>query len=122
MRFSTAALIVVTLQNSALLPSNDAFSPSSTAASLSSRIFHTSSTSLTLRKGDSHRVSAVRQDDNHDDNLQCDNKNNNDKKKSSSAVRIQSVLLGGAALQLSTAKVCRSHSSHYITHVPPPPH
>ena len=108
MRFSTAALIVVTLQNSALLPSNDAFSPSSTAASLSSRIFHTSSTSLTLRKGDSHRVSAAaRQDDNHDDNLQCDNKNNNnDKKKSSSAVRIQSVLLGGAALQLSTAKVC----------------
>lgn len=79
MRFSTSALVVVLLQNSSLLSPNDAFSPPL------SRVVKSSSS---LTKSDGLYA-------------QCDDDDNDGTKKRITS----SVLLGGAAFQLSTSKV-----------------
>lgn len=84
MRFSTSALVVVLLQNSSLLSPNDAFSPPL------SRVVKSSSS---LTKNDGLYA-------------QCDDDSNDDSKKRITS----SVLLGGAAFQLSTSKVSADYA------------
>ena len=88
MRFSTSALVVVLLQNSSLLSPNDAFSPPL------SRVVKSSSS---LTKNDGLYA-------------QCDEDSNDGAKKRITS----SVLLGGAAFQLSTGKVSADLCS--VTH------
>ena len=86
MRFSTSALVIVLLQNSSWLSPNDAFSPPL------SRVIKSSSSSNEHTKNDGLYAR-------HDDEQ---NENNNDNSKSRI---VSSMLLGGAAFQLSTSKV-----------------
>lgn len=90
MRFSTSALVVVLLQNSSYLSPNDAFSPPLVVKKSSS------SSSVQEKK---HDALYARHDD---EDGQGNALNDNDVVKSRIA---SSMLLGGAAFQLSTSKV-----------------
>ena len=90
MRFSTSALVIVLLQNSSLLSPNDAFSPPFS-------LIKSSSSSITSLKKD---ALFARQNDGQNDH-ENNNYNSNDEKSRI----VSSMLLGGAALQLSTSKV-----------------
>ena len=108
MRFSTSALVIVLLQNSSLLSPNDAFSPPF------SLIKQSSSSSITsLHKNDALFARQNDEQNELDDNNYNDGGNNDDKSRI-----VSSMLVGGAALQLSTSKVsaecfCAQHTYHH---------
>ncbi len=101
MRFSTSALVVVLLQNSSLLSPNDAFSPPL------ARVVKLSSS---LQK--KHDALYARQ---HDDEDSVLNNDNGDDDTAKSRI-VPSMLLGGAAFQLSTSKVSACCMLYAITH------
>lgn len=94
MGFSTSALVIVLVQNSSLLLPNDAFSPPL------SRVAKPSSS---VRKTDGLYARS-------EDNVKSDDSNYN---KS----RIASVLLGGAAFQLSTSKVSAALAVYMLCNI-----
>lgn len=107
MRFSTSALVVVLLQNSSLLSPNDAFSPPL------SRVV-TTSTATSVRNNEDGLLYARRRDDEDIGEGGCNVNNNNNGGSNINRSRIASVLLGGAAFQLSTSKVSRCCSVHIM--------